>query len=196
MKKNENELKLINDNFIKREQRIKNAVGKIEKGYISIAGDVKFLHDFAKDVIGKESFYDYTMRTFGFSRGTVGNLLVVANIICDENYAIKEHFKNFGLNQILELRRTLKSDEIENAVIEGIVKSEMTVSELRKNLAEKMEVDEEKKEEEKKEEEKKEQEKNKFVFLFAGKTDIEKKEMLKEIMKLVNNGAVQVIVKK
>lgn len=82
--------------------KIEKKIGTIEKGYLSIIGDVAYLaeHDGHK-VTGHKNIYELCKDKFGMARGTVHNLLAIYEHF-GENYALKDDYKEMSLRKMLE----------------------------------------------------------------------------------------------
>lgn len=82
--------------------KIEKKIGTIEKGYLSIIGDVAYLaeHDGHK-VTGHKNIYELCKDKFGMARGTVHNLLAIYEHF-GENYALKDDYKEISLRKMLE----------------------------------------------------------------------------------------------
>lgn len=104
--------------------RIATNFEKLGKGYMSIVADVKRLKD-GKAWLNYDvsNIYDLCNKSFGMSRGTVGNLLRIANKCLDSNYTLLPEYRDYKYTQLLEISR-MDDDTISKIGVD------MTVSEL------------------------------------------------------------------
>ena len=82
--------------------RIEKKIGTIEKGYLSIIGDVAYLaeNDGAK-ALGYKNIYELCADKFGMARGTVHNLLSIYKRFGDGNYGLTDEANGLGVRAML-----------------------------------------------------------------------------------------------
>lgn len=105
--------------------RITKALSGIEKGYLTIVGDVAKLKDAkAYECTGSANIYDMTAELFGMSRGTTSNLLTMAKRFC-VNYKLSPEWEKYNFSQLREIMKLTD----EQFAISGII-PEMTRREV------------------------------------------------------------------
>ena len=84
-------------------KRIETKIGSIEKGYLSIAGDVARLRDMtAWKETGHKNLYELCADKFGMARGTVSNLCSIYDRFGDGNYKLGEEADGKKLTELLK----------------------------------------------------------------------------------------------
>lgn len=95
-------------------KRVQNKINSIEKGYISIIGDVaKLKAADAHKSRNFKNFYIMCQELFGMSRGTVHNLLSIYERFGDGNYQLTDEAKEMSVRQMLEIIANEKNPKIE-----------------------------------------------------------------------------------
>lgn len=95
-------------------KRVQNKINSIEKGYISIIGDVaKLKAADAHKTRNFKNFYIMCQELFGMSRGTVHNLLSIYERFGDGNYQLTDEAKEMSVRQMLEIIANEKNPKIE-----------------------------------------------------------------------------------
>ena len=88
-------------------------VGSIEKGYLSIAGDVAKLRDGkAWMITGTKNLYELCAEKFNMARGTVSNLCHIYDRFGDGNYKLSEEVKDKKLTELLAIIKEEKNPQI------------------------------------------------------------------------------------
>lgn len=95
-------------------KRIATKIGSIEKGYLSIAGDVARLRDMtAWKETGHKNIYELCADKFGMARGTVSNLCSIYDRFGDGNYKLGEEADGKKLTELLKQIYDEKHPELE-----------------------------------------------------------------------------------
>lgn len=95
-------------------KRVQNKINSIEKGYLSIIGDVAKLKEAdAHKTRNFKNFYIMCQELFGMSRGTVHNLLSIYERFGDGNYQLTDEAKEMSVRQMLEIIANEKNSKIE-----------------------------------------------------------------------------------
>lgn len=95
-------------------KRVQNKINSIEKGYLSIIGDVAKLKEAdAHKTRNFKNFYIMCQELFGMSRGTVHNLLSIYERFGDGNYQLTDEAKEMSVRQMLEIIANEKNPKIE-----------------------------------------------------------------------------------
>ena len=90
-------------------EHVKKSIAKIEKGYLSIAGDVAKLRDGqAWKKTGHKNLYDLCADCFGMSRGTVSNMCHVYDRFGNGDYKLE---KEAGEKKLTELLTIIKEEK-------------------------------------------------------------------------------------
>lgn len=101
-------------------KRVQNKINSIEKGYISIIGDVaKLKAADAHKTRNFKNFYIMCQELFGMSRGTVHNLLSIYERFGNGNWELVDEAKEMSVRQMLEV---IKNEN--NPKIEGMTESD------------------------------------------------------------------------
>lgn len=95
-------------------KRVQTKINSIEKGYLSIIGDVAKLKEAdAHKTRNFKNFYIMCQELFGMSRGTVHNLLSIYERFGDGNYQLTDEAKEMSVRQMLEIIANEKNPKIE-----------------------------------------------------------------------------------
>lgn len=95
-------------------KRVQSKINSIEKGYLSIIGDVAKLKEAdAHKARNFKNFYIMCQELFGMSRGTVHNLLSIYERFGDGNYQLTDEAKEMSVRQMLEIIANEKNPKIE-----------------------------------------------------------------------------------
>ena len=95
-------------------KRVHTKINSIEKGYLSIIGDVAKLKEAdAHKTRNFKNFYIMCQELFGMSRGTVHNLLSIYERFGDGNYQLTDEAKEMSVRQMLEIIANEKNPKIE-----------------------------------------------------------------------------------
>lgn len=95
-------------------KRVQTKINSIEKGYLSIIGDVAKLKEAdAHKTRNFKNFYIMCQELFGMSRGTVHNLLSIYERFGDGNYQLTDEAKKMSVRQMLEIIANEKNPKIE-----------------------------------------------------------------------------------
>lgn len=90
-------------------EKVQKTLSKIEKGYLSIAGDVARLRDGkAWKKTGHKNLYDLCAECFGMSRGTVSNMCQIYDRFGDGDYKLE---KEAGEKKVTELLSIIKEEK-------------------------------------------------------------------------------------
>lgn len=100
-------------------KRVQTKINSIEKGYLSIIGDVAKLKEAdAHKTRNFKNFYIMCQELFGMSRGTVHNLLSIYERFGDGNYQLTDEAKEMSVRQMLEIIANEKNPKIETTAEE------------------------------------------------------------------------------
>lgn len=95
-------------------KRVQNKINSIEKGYISIIGDVaKLKAADAHKTRNFKNFYIMCQELFGMSRGTVHNLLSIYERFGNGNWELTDEAKEMSVRQMLEVIKNENNPQIE-----------------------------------------------------------------------------------
>lgn len=95
-------------------KRVQNKINSIEKGYISIIGDVaKLKAADAHKTRNFKNFYIMCQELFGMSRGTVHNLLSIYERFGNGNWELVDEAKEMSVRQMLEVIKNENNPQIE-----------------------------------------------------------------------------------
>lgn len=95
-------------------KRVQNKINSIEKGYISIIGDVaKLKAADAHKTRNFKNFYIMCQELFGMSRGTVHNLLSIYERFGNGNWELTDEAKEMSVRQMLEIIKNENNPQIE-----------------------------------------------------------------------------------
>jgi hypothetical protein len=90
-------------------EKVQKTLSKIEKGYLSIAGDVAWLRDGqAWKKTGHKNLYELCAECFGMSRGTVSNMCQIYDRFGDGDYKLE---KEAGGKKVTELLSIIKEEK-------------------------------------------------------------------------------------
>lgn len=85
--------------------KVKKELARVEKGYLSIVGDLQKLRDVeAYKELGYKSMSELAVREFSMAKSTLSTLLKIADRLC-ENYKLPEWASNCGFAKIAEIIR-------------------------------------------------------------------------------------------